>query len=75
MYFVVTGTLFGDVPNKLFNLLGQRLTLTMSDPSDYTMIVGRGWSSFNDEPGRGLAIQLVGENAHPARIPYSHAGG
>jgi hypothetical protein len=65
VYFVVTGTLFGDVPNKLFNLLGQRLTLTMPDSSDYGMIVGRGWSSFNDEPGRGLAMQLVGDKPIP----------
>ena len=65
VYFVLTGTLFGDVPNKLFNLMGQRLTFTMPDPGDYTMIMGRGWSSFNDEPGRGLAIQLVGEKPIP----------
>jgi hypothetical protein len=53
------------VPNKLFNLLGQRLALTMPDSGDYSMIVGRGWSSFNDEPGRGLAIQLVGDKPIP----------
>ncbi len=65
VYFVIAGTLVGDVPNKLFNLLTQRMTFTQVDPSDYTTIVGRGWASFNDEPGRGLTVEPVDERPVP----------
>ena len=65
VYFVVTATLANDVPGKLFNILTQRLTFTQADPSDYTTIVGRGWSMFNDEPGRGLTVELVGDKPFP----------
>jgi S-DNA-T family DNA segregation ATPase FtsK/SpoIIIE len=65
VYFAVTAALVGDVPNKLFNVLTQRVTFTQADPSDYTTIVGRGWGSFNDEPGRGLAVEMVDERPVP----------
>jgi DNA segregation ATPase FtsK/SpoIIIE-like protein len=65
VYFVVTGTLVNDVPIKLFNILTQRLTFTQADASDYTMIVGRGWTMFNDEPGRGLTVEVVDERPQP----------
>src|SRR5256885_15914679 len=65
VYFVITASLTNDVPNKLFSLLSQRITFTLPDPSDYTTIVGRGWASFNDVPGRGLAVQLVGDRPVP----------
>ena len=65
VYFVITASLTVDVPNKLFSLLSQRITFTLPDPSDYTTIVGRGWGSFNDVPGRGLAVQLVGDRPVP----------
>ncbi|MEK7312095.1 MAG: FtsK/SpoIIIE domain-containing protein, partial [Chloroflexota bacterium] len=65
VYFVATATLMIDVPSKLFNILTQRYTFTQSDAGDYTTIVGRGWSRFNDEPGRGLAVELVGETPVP----------
>ena len=59
VYFVITASLTNDVPNKLFNLLSQRLTFTMSDPGEYTTVVGRGWPRFNDTPGRGLAVMTL----------------
>jgi DNA segregation ATPase FtsK/SpoIIIE-like protein len=59
VYFVMAASLLGDVPNKLFNLLVQRITFTQSDPGDYIMIVGRGWTRFNDVPGRGLVVQML----------------
>jgi len=65
VYFVITASLTADVPNKLFSLLSQRITFTLPDPSDYTTIVGRGWASFNDTQGRGLAVQLVGDRPVP----------
>jgi S-DNA-T family DNA segregation ATPase FtsK/SpoIIIE len=65
VYFVVTASLNADVPSKLFSLLGQRITFTMSDPTDYTTIMGRGWVRFNDVPGRGLALQMIGDRAVP----------
>ena len=78
VYFVITASLSNDVPNKLFSLLSQRITFTLPDPSDYTTIVGRGWASFNDTPGRGLAVQLVGDHPIPLEfqtaIPVGEAG-
>ncbi|MBM4423806.1 MAG: hypothetical protein FJ030_10485 [Chloroflexi bacterium] len=65
VYFVVTATLTNDVPTKLFNLLTQRLTFTLPDASDYSTIVGRGWVPFNDEPGRGLVVEMVDERPQP----------
>jgi S-DNA-T family DNA segregation ATPase FtsK/SpoIIIE len=65
VYFAVTAPLINDVPTKLFGILSQRITFTQVDPSDYTTLLGRGWSSFNDEPGRGLVIDLVGGRPQP----------
>jgi S-DNA-T family DNA segregation ATPase FtsK/SpoIIIE len=65
VYFAMTAPLINDLPGKLFGILSQRVTFTQVDPSDYTTILGRGWSSFNDEPGRGLVIDLVGGRPQP----------
>ncbi|MGD8730597.1 MAG: FtsK/SpoIIIE domain-containing protein [Anaerolineales bacterium] len=65
VYFAVSATLLGDLPGKLFNILGQRLTFTQIDPHDYSMIVGRGWTNINDEPGRGLKVDMVEGRPHP----------
>ncbi|MEK7807884.1 MAG: FtsK/SpoIIIE domain-containing protein [Chloroflexota bacterium] len=65
MYFVIATTLTNDVPSKLFNLLTQRMTFTLSDPSEYSGIVGRGWPGFNDVPGRGLMVDLVNDRPQP----------
>ena len=63
--FVVTGSLYNDVPNKLFTVLSQRITLTQADPSDYAMIFNRRTMRINDMPGRGLAVEMIGEDPVP----------
>jgi S-DNA-T family DNA segregation ATPase FtsK/SpoIIIE len=63
--FVVTATLSSDVPGKLYGLLTQRMTFTLSDTSEYSMVVGRGSPTFNDEPGRGLTVELVNDRPQP----------
>ena len=71
VYFVVAATLTNDVPTKLFNLLTQRMTFTLPDASEYSSVVGRGWSSFNDTPGRGLVVDLV--NGRPQPLEFQTA--
>ncbi|MCW1969756.1 MAG: FtsK/SpoIIIE domain-containing protein [Anaerolineae bacterium] len=63
--FVVTGSLYNDVPSKLFTVLSQRITLTQADPSDYAMIFNRRTMRINDVPGRGLAVEMIGEDPVP----------
>ena len=65
MYFVIATALTNDVPSKLFNVLTQRMTLTLPDASEYSGIVGRGWPGFNDVPGRGLMVDLVNDRPQP----------
>jgi len=65
VYFVMAASLLNDVPMKLYALLAQRITFTQADPSDYSVIVGRGWTRFNDVPGRGLVVQMIDERPVP----------
>ena len=65
VHFAITAPLISDVHSKLFNILGQRITFTQADPSDYSTIVGRGWARFNDEPGRGLAVEMLDGRPQP----------
>ena len=65
VFFAVSAPLVADVPSRLFNVLGQRVTFTQVDPTDYSTIVGRGWASFNDEPGRGLTVETVEGRPQP----------
>ncbi len=75
VYFAITGSVIGDVPSRLFNVLGQRITLTQLDPSDYSMIVGRGWTNINDEPGRGLMVDTVEGRPRPLEFQTAVPGG
>jgi S-DNA-T family DNA segregation ATPase FtsK/SpoIIIE len=75
VYFAVTGAVIGDVPSRLFNVLGQRITFTQLDPSDYSMIVGRGWTNINDEPGRGLMVDAVEGRPRPLEFQTAVPGG
>jgi S-DNA-T family DNA segregation ATPase FtsK/SpoIIIE len=59
VYFAITAGVVGDVPSRLFNVLGQRLTFNQLDPTDYPMIVGRGGIHPNNVPGRGLMISAI----------------
>lgn len=54
IYFAITASQTSDVPNKLYNLFTERLSLKLPDASEYTGIVGRGAPNFNDVPGRGV---------------------
>jgi DNA segregation ATPase FtsK/SpoIIIE-like protein len=63
--FIMTAQMPNDVPGKLAGLLTQRLTFTLSDPSEYSSVLGRGWPRFNDEPGRGLCMELVNDRPQP----------
>jgi S-DNA-T family DNA segregation ATPase FtsK/SpoIIIE len=65
VYFVITGAIYGDVPNRLFNVLNQRITFAQIDPSDYSMIVGRGWTTINNVPGRGLTVEQIENSPQP----------
>ncbi|MDW8326541.1 MAG: FtsK/SpoIIIE domain-containing protein [Anaerolineales bacterium] len=65
IYFIATATLINDVPNKLYSLLARRITFAQADPSDYTNIMGRGWVTFNDVPGRGLTMELMDGQPQP----------
>ncbi|MFV2044828.1 MAG: FtsK/SpoIIIE domain-containing protein, partial [Anaerolineales bacterium] len=75
VYFAVSAPLLGDVPSKLFNVLGQRLTFTQVDPHDYTSIVGRGWVRINDEPGRGLTVETLEGRPQPLEFHTAIPGG
>jgi S-DNA-T family DNA segregation ATPase FtsK/SpoIIIE len=75
VFFAVSAPLLGDIPGKLFNVLGQRITFTQVDPHDYTTIVGRGWVSFNDEPGRGLVVEDVDGRPQPLEFHTAVPGG
>ncbi len=75
VYFVVTAGVLGDVPNKLFNVLGQRLTFNQLDPADYMMIVGRGGIHPNNVPGRGLTVASVEGKPQPLEFHTAIPGG
>jgi DNA segregation ATPase FtsK/SpoIIIE-like protein len=65
VYFVITGSLMSDFPSKLFNLLGNKITFLQSDPGEYTMILGRGWTRIPDVPGRGLVLETIDNRPQP----------
>jgi DNA segregation ATPase FtsK/SpoIIIE-like protein len=75
VFFAVSAPLLGDIPGKLFNILGQRVTFTQVDAHDYTTIVGRGWASFNDEPGRGLVVENIDGRPRPLEFHTAVPGG
>ena len=54
IYFILTADQTSSVPNKIYNLCTQRLTLKLADSGDYGSIVGRGITSFKEVPGRGM---------------------
>ncbi len=60
IYFVITANQLSDVPTKLYNLFGQRLTFTLADATAYSEIVGKGALSLMNVPGRGL-VNLDGQ--------------
>jgi len=54
VHFLITGDASNALPGKLFNLISERFTLKLSDPSEYGDIVGRGVpADLSNVPGRG----------------------
>jgi DNA segregation ATPase FtsK/SpoIIIE, S-DNA-T family len=54
MHFIVTGEQTGAVPNRLFSLFTERLTLKLADASEYSSVVGRGVPGIEEIQGRGF---------------------
>jgi DNA segregation ATPase FtsK/SpoIIIE-like protein len=51
--FVVTANIPNNLPSKLYNLFGERLTFKQGNLDRYMDIVGRGAIEIDDIPGRG----------------------
>jgi len=51
--FAVTANIPNNMPSKLYNLFGERMTFRQSDSDRYMDIVGRGAVEFGDVAGRG----------------------
>lgn len=76
VYFVVTADQTGSIPNKLYSLFTQRLTLKLADSGEYQSIVGRAAHLLTETPGRGaISIEREPREFHlgvPTRlIPIS----
>lgn len=67
--FFLTGSEPSAISSKVYNLIGERLTLSLTDPTKYFDIVGRGAADFASMPGRGLVRwgkrPLIFQAAHP----------
>ncbi|HLF00418.1 MAG TPA: FtsK/SpoIIIE domain-containing protein, partial [Anaerolineales bacterium] len=74
VYFVITASNPSDVSGKLYNLLTQRLTLTLPDRGLYADIVGRGAPNFDNVPGRGLMSLVVKDNPVPLEFQVGIPG-
>jgi S-DNA-T family DNA segregation ATPase FtsK/SpoIIIE len=54
VHFLISADVPGALTGKLFNLISERFTLKLSDPSEYSDIVGRGVpADLSPVPGRG----------------------
>ncbi|MCB9098593.1 MAG: hypothetical protein H6632_03550 [Anaerolineales bacterium] len=51
--FAVSGNMPTNMPSKLFNLFGERITFKQTEADRYIDIVGRGAIEIDDIPGRG----------------------
>jgi DNA segregation ATPase FtsK/SpoIIIE-like protein len=51
--FVVTANIPNSIPNKIYSLFGERITLKQNNADRYLDIVGRGAVEIGDIPGRG----------------------
>jgi DNA segregation ATPase FtsK/SpoIIIE-like protein len=65
VYFVLTAALTNDSPNKLFNVVNQKVTFFQTDYTDYQTILGKRGVFIPDVPGRGLVMGDVGGNPYP----------
>lgn len=51
--FVITANIPNSIPNKIYSLFGERVTLKQNNVDRYLDIVGRGAMEIDDIPGRG----------------------
>src|SRR6266852_2819163 len=65
VYFIITASGTNDLTGKLYNLLTQRLALTLADSGSYGDIVGGGSRAFDNVPGRGLIALAVKDKPIP----------
>jgi len=54
IHFLITTDLPNSLTNKLYNLISERMTLKLTDSSEYSNVVGRGAIEMSDIKGRGL---------------------
>jgi len=73
--FVVSANQPNDLPSKLYNLFGQRLTFHQTNRDRYPEIAGRGALDLDDIPGRGYIRlgnrPLQFQAAMPVGLPVS----
>ncbi|MGD2145106.1 MAG: FtsK/SpoIIIE domain-containing protein [Anaerolineae bacterium] len=74
MHFAVSAELPGALGGKLYSLFTERLALKLSDPTEYTGIVGRGARGIDDIPGRGFVKVGRRALAFQAALPVGAAG-
>lgn len=54
VHFLITADVTNALTGKLFNLINERFTLKLSDPGEYSEVVGRGVpADLSNVPGRG----------------------
>ncbi|MDJ0754301.1 MAG: FtsK/SpoIIIE domain-containing protein, partial [Ardenticatenaceae bacterium] len=54
IHFALTASRLNDLPNQMFNVFTERLTLKLTDPMEYRAIIGGGQvSDLAEIPGRG----------------------
>jgi len=73
IHFVASADLPGSLSGKLYSLFNERLALRLSDPTDYTGIVGRGAHAIDDIPGRGFVKVGRRALAFQAALPVGEA--
>lgn len=54
IHMLISAELPNALSNKLYSLLTERFALKLSDPTEYSGIVGRGARAIEDIPGRGF---------------------
>jgi len=54
LHFIVTGEQTNAIPNRLFSLFTERLTLKLADAGEYSSVVGRGVPGIEEIQGRGF---------------------
>ncbi|GAB4546946.1 MAG: hypothetical protein OHK0023_07400 [Anaerolineae bacterium] len=60
IHFIITAQQPNAIPNKMFNMITERMTFRLPDTSDYSGVVGRVQAQLPEVGGRGF-IQVDGE--------------